>query len=99
MRVRLLRGAKQELADAEERYEAAQENLGSEFFEEIDAAISEIILHPFRWPKAYGEIRRHLVNRFPYAIFYQVRKSEVVIAAIMHTSRRPGYWQGRVTKK
>ena len=51
MRVRYLSGAKQELADAEERYEAAQENLGSEFYEAIVLAIAKIVEHPVRWPK------------------------------------------------
>jgi len=99
MRVRFLRGAKQELVDAEARYEAAQENLGFEFYEAIVLAIADIAQHPMRWPKEENDVRRFIVERFPYRIFYQVRKNEVVIVAIMHTSRGPGYWRGRVTKK
>lgn len=99
MRVRFLKSAEQEFADAEERYEGSQEGLGAEFYQEIDHAISEIALHPIRWPTAHGDVRRLLANRFPYAIFYQVRINEVVIVAIMHTSRSPGYWRRRVTKK
>jgi hypothetical protein len=38
-------------------------------------------------------------KRFPYAIFFEPRSDEIVIVAIMHTSRSPGYWRSRVTKK
>jgi hypothetical protein len=99
MRVRLLKDAKEELSAAEIRYDEACEGLGFEFYEAIERAISEIARYPLRWPKDRISVRRFLVDRFPYRIFYLVRKSEIVVVAIMHTSRRPGYWQRRVTKK
>jgi plasmid stabilization system protein ParE len=99
MRVKLSKGAKRELADAELRYDEAREGLGSEFYEAVLRAVAEIAQYPLRWPKEEIDVRRFVVERFPYRIFYQVRKNEVVVVAIMHTSRSPGYWRGRVTKK
>lgn len=44
------------------------------------------------------EIRRYLLSRFPYSIYYlwEAEQDHVSIYALMHTSRRPGYWRDRV---
>jgi hypothetical protein len=39
--------------------------------------------------------RRLLVNRFPYQAVYRVRHGEIVIVALAHLKRRPGYWKHR----
>lgn len=66
------------------------------------AAIEKTISRIRRSPKAYPrmpepslEIRRCVVRRFPYAIAYVERAEEVVIVAVAHTSRAPGYWADR----
>ena len=39
--------------------------------------------------------RRLFVARFPYQIVYRVRPREIVIVALAHLKRRPGYWKHR----
>jgi len=41
------------------------------------------------------DIRRKLIRRFPYGVLYSVKTDAVLIIAIMHCSRRPGYWKDR----
>jgi hypothetical protein len=36
-----------------------------------------------------------LFDDMPYAIVYRIEGTVAVIVAVMHTSRRPGYWAGR----
>ncbi len=36
------------------------------------------------------------MNRFPYGVVYTVRGADLVIIAVMHLRRKPGYWQGRL---
>ncbi len=93
--VRFLLPAELELFDAAQYYELQAKGLGSEFLDEIDAAIEDIREHPERWPIAKADICRHLVHRFPYAILYRVDPDEILIQATMHLHRRPGYWFGR----
>lgn len=42
-----------------------------------------------------GEYRRVLTTRFPYALIHRTPPDEIVIVAVAHTSRRPGYWRDR----
>lgn len=37
--------------------------------------------------------RRLLVGRFPYQVVYRLRATEIVIVAVAHLKRRPGYWK------
>jgi hypothetical protein len=52
------------------------------------------------FPKQHrsGEIGRRrfaVLDRFPFAVPYQIKREEIVIPALAHTSRRPGYWSRR----
>ncbi|MSP39496.1 MAG: type II toxin-antitoxin system RelE/ParE family toxin [Deltaproteobacteria bacterium] len=40
----------------------------------------------------HGEVRRAIVSRFPFAVFYLVEPSRVVILRVLHTSRDPRLW-------
>jgi hypothetical protein len=42
-----------------------------------------------------GAIRRRLIRRFPYALLYRVKTTEVRILAVMNLKRRPAHWVGR----
>jgi plasmid stabilization system protein ParE len=99
MPVRFLADAKSEFADQEAWYEKRQEGLGAEFYAAIKATVAEVAAHPSRFPKHGTGVRGCLAKRFPFAVIYDSRPKEVVIVAIMHTSRLPEYWRSRVTKK
>jgi hypothetical protein len=51
-----------------------------------------------RWPRLQSPfaIRRAVVKRHPYLVVYAVLPDQLVIIAIAHTSKRPGYWRQRV---
>jgi plasmid stabilization system protein ParE len=40
--------------------------------------------------------RQFVIKRFPYSLFYQVRPDSILIAAVAHHKRRPGYWMKRL---
>jgi len=82
-------------------YEARESGLGSEFLVELDRAISEIAQSPSSWQVSSDDsrARRFLLSRFPFSIVYVVRTDDhVVVAAVAHAKRRPGYWRERLGK-
>jgi plasmid stabilization system protein ParE len=93
--VRFLRPAELEMLDAAQYYELQAPGLGIDFLDKIDSAIQDIGMNPERWPVAHFNIRRRLIHRFPYAMLYLIDDKEIVIQAVMHLRRRPGYWIDR----
>ena len=53
-------------------------------------------LIPGLYAPIYRELRRTLLHRFPYAVFYVERTNEIIVAAVLHTSRDPPLWRARL---
>ena len=96
MRVLWRLAAGRDVAEARRWYEAQRPGLGGEFGQAVRAVEELVATYPNAFPKVYGEIRRALVTRFPYAIYYHRLEPDVVeILSCFHTSRRPGAWRER----
>ncbi|WP_143854013.1 type II toxin-antitoxin system RelE/ParE family toxin [Nostoc sp. 'Peltigera membranacea cyanobiont' 210A] len=57
------------------------------------------MISPTRWAVVDEDIRRCLTRKFPYGILYTIEEDRVLILAVMHCSREPGYWKERLTEK
>jgi plasmid stabilization system protein ParE len=88
--------AEEELIEAAQYYEKRVSGLGHRFLREYDAAISDIEKTPELWPVIEDGLRRHVMRRFPYAIYYRVQDEELRILVVMHHSRHPDYWRYRL---
>jgi plasmid stabilization system protein ParE len=64
----------------------------------IEDAIRRILDAPDRWRVVEEDIRRCLTHVFPYAILYTIESEFVLIVAVAHCSRKPGYWKGRIVE-
>lgn len=69
---------------------------GREFDEAVEAALVEIVKHPNRWPRLFGNVRRYRLRKIPYGIVYRIRAEAIDVVAVMHLHRRPGYWTDRL---
>ena len=87
--------AEAELVDAAEYYEERLPGLGAEFLEAVDAGADVVLSDPLRAAVCGQEIRRHLLKRFPYALYYRVGTEEIRVLAVKHHSRHPDYWKHR----
>ena len=87
--------AEEEFYEAIEYYEECQDGLGLEFAKEVFATIERIVNFSQAWSKICENIRRCLVNRFPYGIIYTIQNDEIIILAVMHLNRKPKYWKER----
>ena len=87
--------ARTDLNEAVDYYENCQSGLGSEFLDEVEAAIERILQFPEAWSKLSQRTRRCLTNRFPYGLIYQTQKNHIRIIAVAHSHRHPRYWVDR----
>lgn len=88
--------AEEEYADAAVSYAGIEPELGARFYDEIERLIRDIRQNPERFRLVDAPIRRHFSDVFPYAVLYVDQPDRVLIIAVMHMKRRPGYWRSRL---
>ncbi len=88
--------AETEFNAAIDYYEECEPGLGYDFSIEVFAGIQNIVSHPSAWPVMEEDVRRCLVNRFPFGIIYSTEQNGIFILAIMHLRRHPDYWKDRL---
>ena len=54
-----------------------------------------VVEFPEMFPAYDDEHRFALLKRFPYSVVYQNLPDKIQVIALAHSSRQPGYWQGR----
>ncbi len=96
MRIRFAEAAKGELNDARDWYERQQSGLGVRFRNDVREAALRIAGSPLLFPVELDEVRRYVMNRFPYTLRYVLRGEEVWIMTVSHQHRSPDYWVERL---
>jgi toxin ParE1/3/4 len=71
---------------AHDWYEQRSPGLGKDFVRMIDAALASIARNPDLFPPIYRGLRRVLIRRFPYAVFYRIDPDAVRVVAVLHTA-------------
>lgn len=98
MILRTLAEAEREVAEAVRHYKDKAPDTAEQFIRAYDVAIQRMISFPEAWPPAGRGLRRCLLSRFPYQIVYRVDGQSILIIAVAHNRRRPGYWRKRMPK-
>lgn len=76
-------------------YQNQADGLGEDFLKELEIAYETIVELPNTWPKFQIGLRRFLLSKFPFSVIYKVIGNSIFVVAIMHNSRKPGYWNER----
>lgn len=99
MHVRFHPAARHELAEAAVWYEQHREGLGSEL-QRMRDALKRIASNPAAWPRwpELPEVRVFPLSRFPFLLPYFLDEAQLVVLAVAHTRRRPGYWHERLQR-
>jgi toxin ParE1/3/4 len=81
--------AKHELDDAISWYESRREGLGQDFSAAVEQQLQKIAVSPVQFAPVRGKIRRAVLRRFPYSIFFLAEDHQIVVLAIFHAKRDP----------
>ena len=74
-------------------YENKQTNLGNDFLTSIEDSLITIEKAPEAFQLKYKNIRAIYTKHFPYAVFYFLNKTDIVVIAVFHLSRNPKLWR------
>ena len=73
-------------------YEDRVSSLGSAFLDEVEASLARIAEFPAACPTVHQNVRRALLRRFPYGVFYLIEASRAVVLAVLHQAQDPERW-------
>jgi toxin ParE1/3/4 len=86
-----------EYDEAAHYYAEQQAGLDLRFIGSVERAIEPILEEPTRWRVIDEDVRRCLTRVFPFGVLYTIESDYILIVAVMHCSREPGYWKRRVS--
>ena len=96
MQVLFLEIAEKEFYISQEYYEEQQINLGNKFKSEVYNTLKRIQKFPNMFVKVKKDIRKYIVNKFPFNILYSIEGNNILVIAIAHHHRNPDYWVDRI---
>jgi plasmid stabilization system protein ParE len=90
--------ARDELREALDWYDEQHAGLGAELLDTVRSAIDRVSEFPDLYPEVVPGLRRAVLSRFPYALFYRRHPrhaNTIEILAVFHHRRDPATWQRR----
>jgi plasmid stabilization system protein ParE len=89
------RAARAEFDEAHAWYEHQRPGLGDQFSERVQEVLDRIAATPEVHQCVYKDVRRSVVQGFPYSVLYRVKSDKIVVIAVFHGKRNPAIWQAR----
>jgi plasmid stabilization system protein ParE len=93
-RLRVRKTARAEIAAALDWYLERSPAAAGRFLEAVDEALHLIEEAPQRHPIIRGRLRRALLRRFPYGVYYKIYPSTISVIGVIHGHRHPDTWLG-----
>ncbi len=86
--------AQNDIREAARWYEDREAGLGLRFLYEVRASLERIEANPIH-PIVEEDLRRALLHKFPYSIYFVNELDGIAVIAVLHQHRRPGAWTSR----
>ena len=90
-----LSGARRDFDESFDWYAERSVQAAVRFTNAVDAALITVAADPTRFAARDGVHRECPVRKFPFRIVYRLVEDRVLVVAIAHAKRRPGYWRQR----
>lgn len=96
MRIEYHPAIENELRNIVNHYNECSQGLGDDFLDEFERQIFKVASMPTLWVIVENDIRRALMTRFPYAIYFRVLKDGMLrVTIIKHQRKHPAYGLNR----
>lgn len=93
---RFLTPAREELLEAIAYYDLQSPGLGLELIGEVEQAVARAVAFPDHGSSHLGGTRRVVLPRFPFDVVYLPEAGDILVVALAHQKRSPGYWRARI---
>jgi len=87
--------AESDIEDAYQWYEEQRKGLGENFLLCIEEALARVSRNPQIYSAIYIDVRRILIHRFPFGVFFIENEDFISVLAVLHARRDPKKWKLR----
>jgi plasmid stabilization system protein ParE len=87
--------AQAEFDEAFDFYEQRRAGLGLAFVTKVQDVFERIAANPRMHAPVFADVRKAVVAKFPYCVYFRADQARVEVIAVFHASRDPSIWQGR----
>jgi plasmid stabilization system protein ParE len=94
---RFLPAAEAELLKEVAYYSNVSDGLGIKFAHAVESAVKNAVSNPSSGAPSPKGTRNRLVKGFPFSVVYRSNDTEILVVALMHHRREPGYWANRIS--
>ena len=95
MRLHVRPEAELDIYEAALWYDGESLGLGGDFLEKIRRTLRRIEESPLQFPVVSSDIRRAILQKFPFGIFFVLEDQRPIVVAVMHLHRHSSTWEGR----
>lgn len=92
------RSAENDIAEARDWYEMQRAGLGGEFLARLGAAVDRLRSLPYSYPVVHHDVRRAVLDRFPYLVYFRIDGEHVRVIACLHGRRDPRLHRQRTNR-
>lgn len=85
-----------EVSHAYQYYQNQKPKLGDTFLEALDDIFNQIIDNPNLYPVDFEQVRKALLQKFPFSIYFEIVEEQIFIYSVFHQSQDPDKWRVRV---
>lgn len=87
--------AEEDFDKSYEYYADKSEKVADNFYKQVDSSLNKISKNPLAYQEEHKSVRKYVMKKFPYIIYYQIKQVVVKVIAIFHSSRNPEIWKER----
>ena len=87
--------AEQDLAEGRDWYDRQKYGLGAEFVAAVGDVLERLEANPKMHQIVRKDVRRAVLARFPWVVFYQALDDRTLVIAVHDARRDPNRWQKR----
>ena len=92
----VLAQAEKDIVEAHGWYEEQRPGLGADFRSAIDALVHRVRENPLAYPVVHKDVRRAVLRRFPYLLYFIEAPDRVIVIACLHGRRSPSAHRSRL---
>jgi mRNA-degrading endonuclease RelE of RelBE toxin-antitoxin system len=83
--------------EAVEYFDQQRDGLGDRFVRDLQTTTTFVSERPLSGKPLTESVRKARLRTFKYNVIYVIDSGEIVIVAVAHHRRRPGYWRSRLS--